>query len=247
MAVELEAYNDESYEPHRDFVIGAYVAPALEWLKLEAPWRQTLSDAGLREFRARDCEQGDNEFRDRRDRRELQERFIGLIGSVDVVGFAVRIDLHAYEAFYERVKASLPREKHRYFEAYPKVFEMQLQFVLEFAADKHPTAERINFVFDEQDEFAGRAADLYAMHRTNPALAHRDRLGAMTHGVSSDLVPLQAADVLAYEVHRQFRDGTPAPDKVRWQSVRLSEGGRISIANLDEKEIAAWANLYPAD
>jgi hypothetical protein len=86
MSTELEAYSDDSYEPHNDFVIGGFVGPAVEWLKVEQPWREALQKAGLTEYKARDCEQGDNEFKGRTDRGELQEKFISLIRSIEVGG-----------------------------------------------------------------------------------------------------------------------------------------------------------------
>ncbi len=63
---------------------------------------------------------------------------------------------------------------------------------------------------------------------------------AVAFGASVLLPPLQAADMLAYEIHRQFRNGVPPPVE-RWQSIRLSEGGKVSIGFLDEAGINDWA------
>jgi Protein of unknown function (DUF3800) len=215
IATVLGAYSDESYEDHNDFVIGGYVAPASEWLKLEEPWRRALSDANLCEFKAHNCEQGEEEFEGRSDRRELQDKFISLIRSIDAVGFATRIDLGAYDALYDRVQTARPKAEYRYFEAYPKVFELQLQFILKYATEKYPGVEKINFVFDETNQFAGRATDLLARQRARHNLVGRERLGSVTFGVSKDLIPLQAADLLAYEVHRELRNGWDSPTVVR--------------------------------
>ena len=54
MAVDLCAYCDESGTEGRDFVVAGWVGPAAEWEKLDAPWKCSLKDAGLLEFKAGD-------------------------------------------------------------------------------------------------------------------------------------------------------------------------------------------------
>jgi hypothetical protein len=88
------------------------------------------------------------------------------------------------------------------------------------------------------------AAELIALHRKNPNLQGGRLLGAVSFGVSSDLVPLQAADLLAYEVHRELRRGFSNPAG-RWQSQQLGVGGRVAVAMLDQKAISDWASRYP--
>jgi len=112
-------------------------------------------------------------------------KFISLIRSIEVGGFATRVDLGAYDKLFERVKAARPKEDHRYFAPFPKVLEMQLQFILKYVTEAFAGATRVNFVFDEGDRFAGSAAELIALHRKNPNLQGGRLLGAVSFGVSS--------------------------------------------------------------
>jgi hypothetical protein len=240
MALELRAYCDESGTEGNDFVIAGYVAPASEWQKLETPWNEALQLAGLSEFKMSDCEMGTGEFAGRTDRPELQALFIALIRSIDARGFAARIDLATYLTVRERIAAGL---RQGYDPAYLRTFDMEVQFITSVLDASVPKDERIAFIFDQQDEFAFKANQIYA--NMLQSHAQRDRLGPLSFADSKRLPPLQAADMLAYEVHRQFRHGErPPPDKVRWQSVRLSEGSRVSVGFLDEAAIKEWAEAW---
>jgi Protein of unknown function (DUF3800) len=236
MAVDLRAYCDESYTQDCDFVVAGYVAPAAEWLKLEGPWQEALRETGLSEFKMRNCEMGQGEFKDRTDRPDLQRRFIALIKSIDVLGYAVRIDLRTYK----EVRKQLEPEVHpKYFAAWLQAFSTQVSFLATFA---RPYEEPIAFVFDEQHEYARRAHDLYNQLKQGEVFQGYARLGAITFDDSKRLVPLQAADMLAYEVHRRFRSGEQT-EPLRWQSVEIGNGGKTSVALLGEKEIRAWATM----
>lgn len=240
VAIELETYCDDSGTPQHDFCIGGYLAPAAAWRDFERRWTNALRQANLSEFHMRDCEQNDGEFKDRSDRIALQERFIDLIASADVAGFAVHIDLRAFLAVQQVFKANMRQGYHK---AYLQAFVMELQFILS-KASHFPADERISFIFDQQDEFIGRATEIYSRARKDRAFPGRERLGPITFADSKYVAPLQAADLLAYEIHRQHRNGIPpGPNvKVRWQSARLSKN--VHVAFLAEDEIRKWAATY---
>jgi hypothetical protein len=152
----------------------------------------------------------------------------------------VRIDLAAYSAVRREIGSHLPEG---YDPAYLRVFDMEVQFITSVLDPSVPKDERIAFTFDEQNEFAFKAGEIYESLRQNHA--QRDRLGPISFQDSKGFVPLQAADMLAYEVHRQFRHGEKPPaDTVRWQSALLSEGRRASVGFLDEAEIRRWAEAW---
>ena len=230
MALDLTAYCDESGTQGHDLILAGYLAPASEWLRVEEAWSGALRDADLSEFKMQDCHQGHGEFRGRADRVELRERFFSIIESAEVDGFAVRIDLTTFDEVRKKLERSI---RPGYNKVYLHGFSALLQFMTGLAAD-HPVNERIEFVFDENDEFSGRALHMYKALMAMPALAYRDRLGAISFEDSKRLTPLQAADTLAYRVHRDLFDALPVQRSVvqGFQKVR-----RVNVALLGSAAI----------
>jgi len=72
-----------------------------------------------------------------------------------------------------------------------------------------PRDERIAFVFDEQDEFRGRALQMFEEMKAMPAVPFRHRLGGILFEDSARMTLVQVADALAYRVHRDFANTEP--------------------------------------
>jgi hypothetical protein len=230
--LELTAYCDESGTQLRDFCVGGWLAPRTEWEKLEAPWKQALSEAGLPEFKMRDCEMGQGLFKGRVDRRELQERFISLVISIHAQGYVSWIDLQAmHEVAAEVNQPLLPGFRAPYLLA----FSMELQLMAhELASSSIPVQERVAFVFDRQDQYAAKALIVAAGIKANPAFRNRDRLGPVAFDDSRLVPAIQAADILAYEAHRVRTRGGP-----RWQWDMLK--ARLIIGAWDRTAIEDYA------
>lgn len=83
----------------------------------------------------------------------------------------------------------------RYNKAYLHGFSALLQFMTDHVADR-PMEERIGFVFDEQDEFRGRALQMFEALNGMLGFTRRDRLGRIAFEDSERHTPLQASDAL---------------------------------------------------
>ncbi len=205
MALRMTAYCDESGTEGRDFLFAGYIAPASQWLPIEQAWNQALAGFGLREFHARDCQAGEGEFKDRDDRLEIQNKFYSIVDSAAVDGVAVRIDLTTFEKVRRKLAPQLQRDLNEvYFHAFTAQLRMLADFALNLSRD-----ERIGFVFDEQDEFRGRALQMFEDMKTMPAVSFRHRLGGILFEDSKRMTLLQAADALAYRIHRDFANAEP--------------------------------------
>ena len=212
MASELTAYCDDSGQPGTSLVIAGYWAPAMEWLKLEAAWQAALDESQLAgfpklsELKMHDLEQGEGEFEGRPDRPELVAKFWSLIDSVEVQGYAVRADIPGLNSVRAQL-GSVVTDK--YNEPYLHVFSALVQMMATDASSL-PEDERIAFVFDEQDEFRFRALQAFGVLKETPdRLPYRDRLAGIRFDNSKRILPLQAADALAYRTHRDLRNGLP--------------------------------------
>jgi len=81
----------------------------------------------------------------------------------------------------------------------------------------------VSFVFDRQDQFRGRAVEIYNSICTKSDLAFRDKLGGLDFQDKDKLRPLQLADYVAYEFYRHTVDVRFRIDRTdRWQWSRIS-------------------------
>lgn len=235
MGFELTAYCDESGTEKKDLVVAGFLAPASRWLALESEWRKALATAQppLDEFHMHDCQMGTGEFKGRDDRIELRDKFYSIITNFQPEGFAVRIDLGTFPAVQEALHKSI---RAGFNEAYLHGFTALLQFMSR-EIDHQPKEERIEFVFDEQDQFSGRALEIHRayVHGDVSRAVFRSRIGGISFRDSKTVVPLQAADTLAYRIHREHRDTTPR--RIAEVSY-LSDWPRVGVAFLGSEAIA---------
>src|SRR6266849_4482212 len=187
MALELTAYCDESGTQQHDFVLAGYLAPASVWLAVEEAWKRALEDAHLSEFKMSDCHHGQGEFKNRGDRIELREKFFSIIDAANLDGYAVRVDLTTFPEVREKLAGSI---RQGYNEAYLHAFSALLQFLTGLVAHL-PRHERIRFVFDENDQFRGRALYLFRAVKVMPSVSYRDRLVGISFEDSKLMAPLQ--------------------------------------------------------
>jgi hypothetical protein len=236
VTIDVTAYCDESETPDAVFCIAGYSAPFAEWVALEEPWRRALEIAGRREFKMGACE----------GLAETQRHFISLITSHNLHAFATIIDLRAYNAVASAMKA---KRYPGYAYAYYLAFQHELEMVALYPAmQKLATEERVRFIFDAHEQYGGKAETLYESVKRSEKLASvADRLGELSFEDSVLHVGVQAADALAHETMRHFRDvvyaATPAPERWQWRSLQGSMG--FSVRHFNDQAISAFLRLVP--
>jgi hypothetical protein len=216
----LRAFCDESgkHEQAEAFVVSGYVGRENKWKTLERRWKRALHKEGLREFHMTDCEGGHGEFAGmlRAERDALQRRFIEIILDADIYGVSGGIDMASYNELSHRLKNI---RKHVKYTKSPYFLGFE-HFVMEVAyrVTWHSDIERIAFVFDRQKEFQGRAKELYdEVVQLKDAVTYNHRLGPLAFDSKTVQVPLQAADVIAYEMYRYRTNHLLHEEPIRWQ------------------------------
>ena len=140
-----------------------------------------------------------------RDREVLLNDLISIINSSNLVGIGAGIVKADYQrlvvdsGFLKEVGLSEPWWKHPYL----LVFQ---QLVLEavLGAKSLPTSDRITFIFEQQDTYAFRCKKVFA-DMSDPRIWPRaDRLGSPQFIAKADCTPLQAADLLVYELRKRL-------------------------------------------
>jgi hypothetical protein len=227
--LNMAAYWDESESAHQVYCVAGYWAAARDWEQFENLWRAELDCRGIREFHAVDCEHGHGEFEGRTDRPEMQRRFIEIIRQSRIRGVFAPVNMRAWDEHAARLEEL--QAAHEMKGPYYVAFQLALE-VLGGWLKPFPAQERIAVAFDRRPK-QGQVEKLYNSIKdaTDPAFDHIvGRLGPLIRDDPADLLGLQAADLLAYEVKRQFAvewglDARP----VRWQwqeLMRSSHTGR---------------------
>jgi hypothetical protein len=244
----FSAYCDESYDP-RVFCIAGVVAPAAWWTPFEAAWTAVLRNNGLSEFKASDCEHHRAEFEgwEPERRARLQEQLIETIRASRVRGMWASLDSAAFGAMSVH-----PFDAVAFDDPYFLLFGFQVtnmvklaEKVTEASADRGLSAhEDMAFVFDEQQEWSGRALQLYqALKRGPGAPSYANHLGGIAFADSVVHPGLQAADLLAFEARRFVGEvvlaANPSPERWQWQRLyekatgaRRVWGTHLSTENL---------------
>jgi hypothetical protein len=214
-------YFDES-EDATTLCLAGLFAPDHHWYPFESAWRSRLDEYGMAEFHCADCEHGDGFFElwmKPSERTAVEQRFIDIIvnnRSPSPVGYLAVIDVPAFRKAVAGKPQVPRRERQPWMFAFRQVLdrmvEAQKMMNGRFAVD-----ERVDLVFDEKDESAGRVKELLKSVASDPKFP----IGTVSFENSLDRVGLQAADLLAFEARRVLTDSIIGGKQVRPQWSRL--------------------------
>jgi hypothetical protein len=216
----VTSYFDESGKHKEASVVTmcGLVASSKEWQRLQIRWLRELRSAGLsKPFHMADCVGGHDEYEgwniDKRER--LQSRLIDTLVSIDFRAFGASVIRKHYDPLANRLRNRKIRDP--WFLA----FESAIQEMMHRTKEAGKT-DRINFVFDRQDEFRGRAHGLYGMILENGTeLGYFNRMGTLAFSPKDNVCALQAADLVVYEANKNVVECRLGGRPERWQMARL--------------------------
>ena len=205
----LEAYVDDSgtHEGSRAAVVAAFVASREQWARFESDWRRMLAEQGLSAFRMSDFENGWGEFRDWDPvrRQKVREFVFTTIKIRTQCRMATGIEVEAIRAVVPPSDDTRP-----YFWC---VIEL-LKHIARWAG-KYAPGQNIAYVFEDGTQGKGQimeALDYVRRHRETWAKYH---IASYAFGDKRKVVPLQAADVLAYECYKELTNRRLQPSNPR--------------------------------
>jgi hypothetical protein len=241
----IRAYCDESYDGQsRIYTIAGFAARDKEWARAAKAWKIRCLQDAIQCYHSADCDGGYGDFKALSKERivALNTDLIDVIVGVRLVGFATCIILEDYR----KVAASCDKAK-RILGASPYFMAMQVFLVSvcgEIQEDR--PNYRVAFVFDQQEEFSGRAKQFYdEVKRKNPNTARC--MGSSTYADKRRFVPLQIADKLAYEAMKNMLNLKYDPErKERIALTRMKAGRVIQTLNyLDEQMLQRIVDVQP--
>lgn len=231
----LVAYFDES--GHIDtpgfFAIGALVAPAKAWEPFSAAWRCALQETGapflhMRQFaHARGPYKGWTEER----RRSLLAACVSAIKTSRATAVGAVLSVDDFNALPEPGRSGL---EDPYFCCFQETVRGAAINALHEPADM-----KVEMVFSAQNEHAGKAALLHkSLLKTSDVT---ERIGALRFASMEDDPPLQAADLLAYELRHHYELGArEPPPPTRWAFREIVTHQREELGARMLKYIPGW-------
>lgn len=208
---ELFAYMDEtghSKEERQKFVgMGGLIATDDNWERFGRKWKAALTSFRIPHFHMKDFAHSRGAFEGWSElkRRKLFGKLLKIIETTYALPFGAVIAMDDYR--------QLSEERQRNFEdPYFLAFADCAVHALMLMAPM-PREEKINMVFSEQVEFRNRAVKLYAkvkrVHRAG------EKLSPPEFRDMRDVVQLQGADLVAYELYKEFERQRYRPTTVQ--------------------------------
>lgn len=249
--ISLVCYEDESgiHDRAPVFSMAGWVAPQEEWLIFDERWRATLKNARLQDdkgYHATDCEGGYGAFKgwsvDRR--RDLTVALVDAILSTRAIGCGIAIRRPA-----PSVGESLGTQWLS-IEPYSVAIPMFLGIVQGAAGiDFTDAAQRIACVFERQKVYAASTQAIFDSVNTNPRAGESPlfpRIKTLIFGDPIEHTPLQAADLLAFEIrkHYEVKYGAVPARPERRSFARLRESDRLWIHDASDASRGLDESIY---
>lgn len=216
--------------------LAGLLAPRTDWNRVWVAWKAELDTEGLDEFHATECEGAQRQFRGwpRSKIDAFQRRLIDLV--VDpangIISYSTSLNLSAYSALRPRLQSFLRFPSglsvsgpvgDPYFILFQQLIEMTVRD--DYVRDL-PTEETVGFTFDRHQLAPRAKAISEAMWRFREFGPRIRGTGFMN---KREIVPLQVADLLAYETFR-FESETHLEGRPeRWQHEALRSIRRKSV------------------
>lgn len=227
--VLLIAYFDETgtHKQARLTGLSGFIAPSQIWGEIATSWDARLKaeepDHRAKVYHAVDCFNGYNEFKNliywTRVRRELLTSDLAQILASKGIS---AISSALLQADWDDVFASLASDtfRLRFPSAYHLCFEHCVQQAFSWS-ERFAKGAPVAFVFAEQNEYQEQAEQILRAYQASTERG--SKIASITFSSPQKLIPLQAADLMAYEITKSVMQ--PGIDyEHRWAIDRLIKG-----------------------
>jgi hypothetical protein len=211
--IVLKAYMDES-GTHGDspvVTVGMYAGKPSAWQAWTADWNRNKRP--IKVYHSVDAHNRDGEFKgwERDERNQFCAKLLPVIARHKIVGLSVGIHMGAFRA----AMASRPELLAIFGTPYTACFQWAVESFL-LMMDENHSVQRIAF-FHECNDYQEEAKAAFAYVEAQRRLVNTRRISLAFAG-KDDFVPLQAADVLAYEANHKLRDPS-RPTRLPWEAI----------------------------
>jgi hypothetical protein len=225
----LHVYLDESgtHYGSEALVVAGYLSSLEMWQQFESEWNKALHDYSLPYFHMTDYANGVGDYANWAGniRTERLGRFIEIINRNTLASYGLAISKKAFES--ECPEGIINKVAGAYGFAFCKC-------MIDIANDLSQIGEDVHAVYVLENGVAGQYQILNAYDETE---RERFKVLSLRFEDKRNFVPLQAADILAYELYKELPQQVGGRIRPIRKSLRLLQHGRTRWSYLDEKRI----------
>jgi hypothetical protein len=235
----MDFYFDESgsHAGTPAFVVAGYLATSAQWLAFEERWIAALHDFGVDCFHMHELEHRSVKFKGWTTETaiSLQSRLIEIINQTVMIGICCGLTVADYEA-------ATPPQCHRNIRfAYLMCFYECLTGARLYMEERKPS-EPVRFIFDQNKEFSPMMHQVYNAARRE--WDYPDWMGPLSFEDRRRFVPLQAADLLAYEMFKHMTHRSVEPWRKNRKSLMALDTGWYSLKQLRRDDISRYTEGF---
>lgn len=210
MVVMMHAYFDESGTHSKDAIlwVAGYLFEADQCLRFEREWSARLAESGISIFHAVDCAHRNKEF-ESKSREDCDALLIDLIELIRKYA-ALQVTCAISQRWFDALRPTT--WKAIYGDAYALGATICLQSISSWCND-NAYFGRIAYFFEENKEGQSSASRFMDFVTSHPALKTLYRHHSHIFMAKPDAVPLQAADLLAWEMNKEMVEAQNTPRK----------------------------------
>jgi len=197
----------------RTYVVGGFLANDIIWGNIEKPWAEQNRKFGVSRFHGANVNARDGEFAGW-ERRYRDSYVLPLLGILQEQGrYLHAVSIGMYPRDYEKV---INRHGRRLFgNPYIACFKTCVVMIAhEMELIGMPREDKFAVRFDRND-FESDAVKIFYTLKDDPAFPLRHRLATCAPGGWEEFLPLQCADMIAYDTYRLLEDKNIGMEKTR--------------------------------
>ncbi len=272
---ELFTFGDEAgidEKAHYCFVVG-WIGAVDQWESLRPKWREVLNGDGLEEFRAKDFfdrrrwQSRESPYYGWKPRRATRfiNRLLAIIHNHDIHPVGGGVDIKDFHQLSHDERKTVtggaiafsPKPGGGLETAWRTTGAPTLPYfagfilLIEQALARAESGSMVQFVFDEQKHYEGRARMVFREIKELGLMARRggEKLGDVTYADSKPSEPLQVADLYAYTMkigwghQTHVHQARPCDDLLRSYNSLIQKRVKITILNAASfKELVNYEN-----
>jgi Protein of unknown function (DUF3800) len=252
----FRVFFDESTDQHQKNIvyIGGFVGRWEQWAKIEWRWAALLQEYDIRYYRAYEAEHAKGEFDkppyrtnkdyltdDQRELlREVRRRFFSSIIEAKVSGVGIGVPVDEFNAVANTT------EKRDKFGGTPYYLcgHLAIMSIMHAIVTEVRSKELVAFIFDQQYEYEAEMKRVTSELGKKPS-PYTAQLGSTDFADKKKYIQLQVADLLVYEVRKDYEIRLTKPDVPDREALRfLKEHRKISRISLCGTECLEWYLKY---
>lgn len=231
----LRTYLDESghaADPNvTDVSVCGVVASCVQWAEFDSNWKAVLQSFGVAQLHMKHLAHFQGEYRgwNENKRKEFLGQLFKVIDAHTEGNLAATMPLKIFRSLTPEQQAMLGGDPY-----YPCF----LACVIGGATCASHLAGQIEFVVSEAAGFKGKAMDFYdRCNSTGAPPGIREKLAGISFGTPQGSIPLQCADLIAYEVNKFIKSARETGTwKERWPFTQI-KSRMLTIEFFDRKTI----------